>query len=142
MPKTLKIKRVFAWSIYNNLRNTPPKDYPTTGEIKNTISVVMPGLREHITTYVEMAKEASDLQDKLINKEITSDEVNSKTDEINKKFREYNKEHAQDVIEVSFDDDAFKTFKDQFERDNWGKRWVANIEEFGELIESFAEAAK
>ena len=46
------------WTIYNNLRNIPPKDFPTTGEIKSTISEVLPALKTHVSFYAEMMKKA------------------------------------------------------------------------------------
>ena len=47
-----------------------------------------------------------------------------------------------DVVEISLDDEGFKTLKAQFDREGWGKKWVANIDEFGELLEAFAAAGK
>ena len=138
--KTLKIKRIFAYTIYNNLRNTPPKDYPTTGEIKSTISSILPALKEHISEYLEMMKKAEDLSAKVADKELSEADVKIKIDGYNEEWRKYNKERGNEIVSVVLDEESFKTLKAQFDRDNWGKRWVANIEEFGELIEAFAEA--
>ena len=140
--KTLKIKRIFAYTIHNNLRNTPPKDYPTTGEIKSTISFILPALKEHISEYLEMMKKAEDLSVKVVEKELSEADVKVKIDGYNKEWKKYNKEHGSEVVEIILDDESFKTFKAQFDRDNWGKKWVANIEEFGELIGVFEEAGK
>jgi hypothetical protein len=57
-------------------------------------------------------------------------------------MRMYNKEHGIEVVDVELDEEGFKTFKMQFDRENWGKGWVANIEEFGELENAFVEAGK
>ena len=140
--KTLKIKRIFAYTIYGNLRNTPPKDYPTTGEIKSTISVILPALKEHISDYLDTAKKATEIAEKTIAKEITQEESDKKVEELNVVFRQYNKEHANDIVDISLDEEGFKTLKTQFDRDNWGKKWVSNIEEFGELNDAFAETGK
>ena len=140
--KTLKIKRIFAYTIYNNLRNTPPKDYPTTGEIKSTISSILPALKEHISEYLEMMKKVEDLSVKVAEKEFSEADVKTKIDGYNEEWRKYNKEHGIEIVDVSMDEESFRIFKVQFDRDNWGKKWVANIEEFGELMEAFAEAGK
>src|SRR3990167_1926436 len=135
--KTLKVKRVFVWSIYNNLRNVAPKDYPTTGEIKSTISDVLPALKEHVDEYISKTKAADDLSLQVVAKELTDEEAKTAVDKINNEWRVYNKEHGSEMVEVSLDDEGFKTLKAQFDREGWGKKWVANIEEFSELMEAF-----
>lgn len=140
--KTLKIRRVFAWAIYDNLKRTPPKDYPTTGEIKSTISDVLPALKNHVVEYVKRIEQATELSDRSIAKEIGEEEVKAGVEKINDQWRAYNREHGNDVVEVALDDEGFKILKSQFDREGWGKKWVANIDEFSELLEAFAAAAK
>lgn len=140
--KTLKTKRVFVYAIYNNLRNTPPKDYPSTAEIKSTISMILPALKEAVGGYIDLMKKAEDLAVVVQAKETNEEESKKLVDGMNVEWKDYNKAHGNDVVEVSLDDEGLKTLKAQFERDNWGKKWLATIEEFGELLEAFAEAAK
>ncbi len=140
--KTLKIRRVFVWAIYDNLKRTAPKDYPTTGEIKSTISDVLPALKEHVSFYADKIVKAVELSDKGIAKEIGEEELKAAVDKINDEWRTYNREHGNDVVEISLDDEGFKTLKVQFDREGWGKKWVANIDEFSELLEAFAGASK
>jgi len=102
--KTLRIRRIFAYTIYNNLRNTPPKDYPTTGEIKSTISSVLPTLKEHISEYLKMLKKAEDLSVKVASKELPEEEVKVKIDEYNEEWREYNRDHGSEIVDVSLDE--------------------------------------
>ena len=140
--KTLKIKRVFAWSIYNNLKNVPPKDYPSTGEIKNTINEILPALKEYVSVYADLIKEAIELQVKITTKEVDEKTVQPEIDRINEEFRKYTREHGNEVVEIKISDDGLKTLTDQFNRDNWGKNWITNIEEFGELLEALDQAKK
>lgn len=140
--KTLRVKRSFVWAIYSNLKNMPPKEYPTTEEIKDTIQKILPALKEHVTEYAEMSKEATELAGKVSSKEMTEEESKNAIEEINKRWRPYNKEHGVEVVEVKMDSESFKTFSDQFNRKDWGTTWLANLEEFGELLEAFAEASK
>ena len=135
--KTLKIKRVFAWTIFNNLRNTPPKDFPTTGEIKSTINDVLPALKSHVVYYIEAMKKAEELAANVASKGISEGAAKMVVDKLNDEWRVYNKEHGSEVIKIDLDDEGFKTLKAQFDREGWGKKWVANLEEFGELIEAF-----
>ena len=139
--KTLKIKRVFIYSIYNNLRNTPPKDYPTVAEIKSTINVILPVLKEAVSEYLELFVKVQDLAEQVREKKLSEEESKVKVDAMNAQWREYNTTHGDEVVDIVLDDESFKTFKAQFERDKWGKNWLANIEEFGELLEAF-DAAK
>lgn len=140
--KILKIKKVFVWTIYNSLKNTPPKDFPTTGEIKETISSVMPALKQHVPEYLNLLKKVEEVHEQFTEKKIKEDERDKKLNDINDEFRVYNKDHSGDLCELNLSEEGFKTLKTQFDRDNWGKKWVVNIEEFGELMQAFEEAAK
>jgi len=140
--KTLKIKRVFAYAIYNSLRNTPPKDYPTTAEIKNTIGEVLPAIKEHIVEYVNMQKRVIEISERVAGDEAALKAVQPQVDVINVEWRKYTKEHGHDIIDIKLDGDAFKTLKDQFNRQDWGTKWLVSIEEFGELLKSFEDAEK
>ena len=135
--KTLKIKRVFAYAIYNNLKNIAPKDYPTTGEIKSTIGAILPGVKQHISKYLDIVKFAEELSESVVSKKVSEEEAKIKVDELNAEWAKYNKDGGNEIVEVSLNDEDFKILKSQFERENWGKNWVKNIEEFGELMESF-----
>src|SRR3990167_8394436 len=136
--KTLKTKRVFAYAIYNNLRNTPPKDYPSTAEIKSTISSILPALKEAVSGYGDLMLKAQDLAVKIQeNKDLPKEEGDKLVSAMNDEWRAYNKEHGEDVVEIVLDEEGMKTLKAQFEREGWGKKWIATIEEFGELLEAF-----
>lgn len=141
--KTLKTKRVFAYAIYNNLRNTAPKEYPSTAEIKDTISSILPALKVVVDGYGELMTKAQDLAVKLHeSKDMPKEEADKLVAAMNEEWKSYNKEHGDDVVDIVLEESAMKTLKAQFEREGWGKKWIATIEEFGELLESFAEAVK
>ena len=140
--KTLKLKRVFAYTIYRSLKSTPPKAYPTTGEIKTTINDILPAFKKHIPEYVKMSEQVDELSVKVQVGELKEADLKGEVDKINDGFRDYNKEHGTEIVEVPLDGEAFTALKSQFERDEWGKTWVQNIEEFSELMDVFAEAEK
>jgi len=140
--KTLKIKRVFAWSIFRSLRVKPPKDYPTTEEIKATISDLLPALKAPVVVYFTLAKKAEEIANQIANKEVPEGEGKNQVDQVNKEWREYNKAHGDEIVDITLDGDAFKTLLDQFNREGWGKDWLANVEEYGELLAAFDEAKK
>ncbi len=140
--KTLKIKRVFVYAVYNSLRKIPPKDFPTTGEIKTTISDILPALKEHAAEYIGLIEKAEELSVKVASKEMTDEEQKKAVEVINISWREYTKDHGNEVVDVSFTSEAFTTLKAQFERENWGKTWLANIDEFTQFNDAMIEADK
>lgn len=152
--KTLKIKKVFAYTIHRSLKATPPKEYPSTGEIKTTLSDILPALKVHIDEYLKLSARAEEVTSNAVLKDVTdektgvvskivSDEPSkAKLEVINEEWKKYNKEHGDEIVDVVLDGEGFKVLKEQFDRENWGKTWVVNIEEFSELMDAFAETAK
>ena len=140
--KTLKLKRIFVYSVYNHLRSTSPKNYPTTGEIKETISDVLPALKVYISTYLDLLTKAESLSVKLMAKEISEEASKTQVERINVEWRKYNTVHGQEVCSIVLSEEGFKTLRSQFEREGWGKSWTANIDEFSEMMGAFAEAGK
>ena len=140
--KTLKIRRVFAYAVYNALKRTPPKDFPTTGEIKTTIAEIMPVLKVQAAKYVEFLKQAEELAVKVAAKELTEEASKKAVDAINDAWKLYTKEHGDEKVDVVLEGEAFTTLKAQFEREKWGTTWLANIEEFGEFSDAMVEAGK
>lgn len=141
LPKILKTKRVFAYAIYNNLRMTPPKDYPTVAEIKSTINVILPALKEVVSGYLELFVKVQDLSEQIREKKFSDEEAQKKINVMNEDWKNYNQAHGSEIVDVVLDEEGFKTLKSQFERDKWGKNWLANIEEFAELTAAFDAAA-
>ena len=140
--KLLKLKRVFVQSIHINLKSTPPREFPTAGEIKDTISLILPALKEHTSVYAEMSTKAETLALKVSTKELDEAGAKKAVDAINEEWRDYTKEHGKDVCEVALSDEAFKTLRTQFEREGWGPKWTSNLDEYAEMNEAFTEAGK
>jgi hypothetical protein len=141
--KTLKTKRVFAFAFWSQLRNTAPKDFPTTEELKSTINDILPVLKSQAGEYPEIMRKANEVADTLGNiSPEQQDEKQKLIDSINDELRGYSKEHGNDVVEIVLPVEAYAILKMQFEREGWGKKWVATVEEFGELLAAFEEGNK
>ena len=140
--KTLSTKRVFAFAIYNALRNTAPKDYPTTAEIKSTISDVLPALKLHVEQYVTLQKRAIEIGESIAGNDAAAKAADPQIQAVQDEWKKYTKEHGSDIVGVELETEAFKTLKAQFNRDEWGTKWLASIEEFGELLAAFEAAEK
>lgn len=138
----MQLQRVFVYSVYNHLRNTAPKDYPTTGEIKETISAILPALKEHVVGYLDILSKAEPLRERLVKKEITEKEALPEFDKINAELKEYNIEHGTEICDIVIDEEGFKTLKAQFDRENWGTDWTSNLEEYAEMEAAFAAVGK
>lgn len=123
------------WAIYNGLKNTPPKDFPTAGEIRTTISSVLPILRPHLEEYERVMERVRDLSIVVDEGSKSEDEVKNITEEINRDFKKYGAEHGDDLIEVQVDKEFVKTLSGQFLRPGWGNRWFGKIDEFAEFDE-------
>jgi lipopolysaccharide biosynthesis regulator YciM len=140
--KTLQLRRIFVQAIFNNLRNTPPKDFPTIAEVKTTIKDILPALKEHVEAYITIFEEARDANNDAVEKKITEEDLKVKIEEFNKRIVEYTKTEGQEIVTVVLSVDGMKTLTEQFNREDWGKRWLQNIEEFAEVLAAFEEAGK
>ena len=114
--KTLSVKRVYAYAVHNSLRKTPPKDFPSTGEIRKTITDIIPAFRVHVEEYQEMIKQAEELSVRLAAKELPEEEAKKAVDAIIDKWRVYNKEHGNEMVDVELSSEAYAMLKMQFER--------------------------
>ena len=148
--KTLKLKKIFVYTLYNNLKNTPAKVYPTTEEVLETLKL-LPKLKEPVQDYISLMLKVEDVHKeykpklKGLSDEETkkvSKEKKEKLDKLNEEIIDYNSEHSADACEIKLDEATLKSLKAQFERNDWGKAWVVNIEEFGEILAALEEACK
>ena len=122
--KTKKINIVICW---NNLKNTPPKEFPTMNEMEK-----MPDLLDlfegAISEFVEIIKVGEEMNNKIISGEVTGDDVMRSRKEWGEKSRKIEaKEKGKEII-VEFENEEFNTFFQQFER--WGKNWFNDLREY------------
>src|SRR3990167_2684080 len=109
--KTLKLKRVFAYTIYRSLKSTPPKAYPTTGEIKTTINDILPAFKKHIPEYVKMSEQVDELSVKVQVGELKEADLKSEVDKINDGFSSMPFIVVPEIVEVPLDGEAFTALK-------------------------------
>lgn len=128
--KVFKTKRRLVQVVYSTLKNLPPKEFPTTEELKTTVSDILPALREHVEGYQSFVDEATEIQRERRNKKLTDEQVQKKVDEINERWNEFDQSKGDEEVAVELPEDAYKIFIDQFERENWGKNWFGDIESF------------
>ena len=57
--KIIKTKRRLAHAVYNSLKRIPPREYPSTEEIKIVIEDILPELKQHVKEYIKVVGQAS-----------------------------------------------------------------------------------
>ena len=138
--KELKIKRDFVHAIYNSLKTVPPSEFLTTEEIMTTSNDILPLLKENCIKHVEFFEGIDDLRKKIATKKITEEEGTKERDKNIEVFNKYTEEHKDDVISLKFEDAVFKVLKEQFERKDWGTKFLSTIEDFVIVTKAFKEA--
>ncbi len=135
MAKTLKTKRRLLYAVYNSLKRIPPREYPSTEEIKIVLEDILPEFKKHVLEYIAVVRNATAVNARI--EEFGQEKVQKMVNKLNETWRIYNKDHGLDDIEVKLDKDAITTLTDQFKREDvkgqppiWGRSWFNNIEEF------------
>lgn len=133
--KTITTKRRLAYAVYNSLKRIPPREYPSTEEIKTVLEDILPAFKEHVIEYIDVVRKATAINARM--EEFGRAKVEKMVADLNEKWRVFNKEHGLDDIKIKMEEDAVKTLVDQFKRDDvkgqppvWGRSWFGNIEEF------------
>ena len=89
-----------------------------------------------------MIKQAEELSVRVAAKELSEEEAKVAVDAINDKWKAYNKEHGNEMVSVELSSEAYSMLKQQFERQDWGSTWLANLEEFAEFSDAMVAAGK
>jgi len=128
--KLLKSKKVNIAICWNSLRNMPPKDFPSIGELEST-TAILDKLKEAIPEFVNSVLEGEKMNDKIILGRVNDEEVKKIRADY---FNESNKlelEKGKEEVTVEFENEEFNTFFQQFER--WGRFWFMKLEAFLEF---------
>ncbi len=139
--KILKTKRIFLYSVYRALRETPPKEFPTTEEIKVTIDNILPALKEVSIGFTKALDGVDEVNREVRKKKITDKVATEKREKLANQFNEYNDEHGEDIVSIEFEDEHFKVFQEQFDRQGWGQTFLNSIEDYNELSTAFEEVS-
>ena len=128
MSKTLHTQRRLAYLVFNNLKNTPPKNFPTLDEMDLTVNDILPVFEGEVEGYIQIRKHAEDINLKLSINEVTQKEADDMIKELNIDAAKFEGQHKNDEVEVEFENSPFNTLFQQFER--WGKEWFRTLEDF------------
>ncbi len=126
MLKTKKLNIAMCWG---GLRNIPPKDFPTVGELENT-GKILQILKDAVPEFVEVLEKGEKIGVQFQLKKTGEELV--KLQEERQAFMQMSTkvetECGNTIAEIHFEADEFNTFFQQFER--WGREWFYKIEPY------------
>ena len=124
MSKTLELKKVSIAVVWNGLKGTPPKEFPTIGEIESA-SKVLDKLKETIPEFVKIIEEGEAIGNEIMSGKMTP-ELQKRREEYLKKPTEIENKHGKEIVKIELEDEEFNAFFQQCER--WSKNWFNRID--------------
>ncbi len=114
---------------WGGLRNIPPKDFPTVGEIEST-GRILKVLKDAIPEFVKVVDKGEEIGNKMTVTEKEEDKMalQKERQDFIRESSKVEEDFGREVIDVAFENDDFNVFFQQFER--WGKNWFFKIEQF------------
>jgi len=125
--KTLKTKKVNLVICWNGLKNTPPKLFPTIGEMEKTADI-LELLKNAIPEFVEVLREGEKISEDIQAGKFAGEESLKVRRDFAKKSNALEQKVGNSEIPVEFENETFNTFFQQFER--WGKEWFVKLEPY------------
>ena len=122
--KNLELKKVSVAITWNGLKGTPPREFPTIGEIESA-SKVLDKLKETIPEFVKIIEEGEAIGNEIMSGKMTP-ELQKRREEYLKKTAEIENEHGKEIVKIELEDEEFNAFFQQCER--WSKNWFNRID--------------
>lgn len=126
--KTLATKRIYAYIVYSNLKRTPPKEYPDTNELVETVDNILPVLEVASADFVGYRKRADEINNKVGSGQLKQEDGQDQILALQKEVRVYELEKGEEVTSAEFEKAAFDILYQQFDR--WGKTWFEKVEDY------------
>jgi len=122
--KNLELKKVSIAIVWNGLKGTPPREFPTIGEIESA-SKVLDKLKETIPEFVKIIEEGEAIGNEMMRGKMTP-ELQKRREEYLKKTTEIENKHGKEIVKIELEDEEFNAFFQQCER--WSKNWFNRID--------------
>lgn len=135
--KSLSTKKIYVYLVYQNLKRTPPREYPDTNEMVVTVDEILPALEVASGEFVGFSKRADDINNALAAGSTTQEEARAKIEDLQKEVRVFEASpEGTAAVTVELSVSAFGILSAQFER--WGKGntekqipgWFSKLEDF------------
>ncbi|NCO11884.1 hypothetical protein GW924_04795, partial [Candidatus Pacearchaeota archaeon] len=134
--KNLELKKVFIAIVWNGLKSTPPKEFPTIGEIESA-SKVLDKLEEAVPEFVKIIEEGEVIGNEMMGRKMTP-ELQKRRGEYLKKTNEIENKHGKEIVKIELEDEDFNAFFQQCER--WSKNWFGRINGFLDFRKELTKA--
>ena len=134
--KSLSTKKIYLYLAFQNLKRTPPREYPDTNEMVVTVDEILPALEAAAGEFIGFSKQADEINNDLASGKTQQDEARAKIAELQKVVGAFEKDGGEAMVTVELSSSAFGIFSAQFER--WAKGntekqipgWFNKIEDF------------
>lgn len=140
MSKVLKTKQRFVFTVYSNLKRTPPKEFPSVEEMEALVDDVLPALEEGSGKFIEFKNAGEDIVSKVMSGELDDKEGQKQLNDANTEARKYEEKNKDATVDVVFENDPFNKLFQMFER--WGKTWFNSVEDFLSVRKDMNETNK
>ena len=124
--KILELKKVSIAVVWNGLKSTPPKEFPTIGEIESA-SKVLDKLKETIPEFVKIIEEGEAIGNEIMSGKMTP-KLQKRREEYLKKTIEIENKYGKEIVKIELENEEFNAFFQQCER--WAKNWFNKIDGF------------
>lgn len=115
---------VICW---NNLKNIPPKEFPTIEEMEKVLEMLTT-FEETVPAFAKIIKEGEELNTKIVAGEMLGDDIQKARKDWMERSSKLEAKEKERKIVVELENEVFNTFFQQFER--WGKNWFNRVDEF------------
>ena len=122
--KKLELRKVSVAIAWNGLKTTPPKEFPTMGEIESASNVIE-AMKEVIPEFVKIIEEGEAIGNEMMGGKMTP-ELQKRREEYLKKTSEIESKNGKEIVKIDLEDEDFKNFFQQCER--WAKNWFNRID--------------
>jgi hypothetical protein len=135
--KQINTKRILAYVVYQNLKSTPPKEFPDINEMVETVDNILPALQPHVTDFIQYRKDADEVSSQLAAGTLTKEAAADKMTNLQKEVNKYETERGDEPVVIEMEGGTYNVFKTLFER--WGKNWFNKIEDFVQFRKDLAK---
>lgn len=144
--KILRSKAIDIAGAWNNLKNTPPKEFMTIDDMEKSVKICQK-MELAVPEFAKHIKDGQEFHSKVKAGEIKSNGEDGKKNNIIQAYEEYDKSSeklARDVgekiVEIEFEDAEFNSFFQFVSK--WGKTWFSKTEEYLNFLNDMNETNK
>lgn len=126
--KTISLKKLHAFVVYQNLKRTPPKEFTDLDEMTVVVDVILPAFQAVSGKFLEFRKQSETLGNDLGTGRLTKEDWEEKVQALQKELRTFELSEGEQLSEVQIETSGYNKLEALFTK--WGKNWFADLEDF------------